>query len=111
MTISPACSDFCSSVPPSHLIFGVPLSKLYTNSLMSSLNARVIWKFPLGSSRPHFANGDSTLTKSQVRSVSISFHMSVRPLMFPSPPIGGCYISHNRDQTRGLFYVSFYYSI
>jgi len=28
-----------------HLIFNVPLSKLYTNSLMSSLNARGGWKF------------------------------------------------------------------
>lgn len=66
-----------------HLIFGVPLSKLYTNSLMSSLNARVIWKFPLGSSRPHFANGDSTLTKSQVRSGDVIFLTTeTRPEVF-----------------------------
>ncbi|KAH9949957.1 hypothetical protein B0H21DRAFT_725478 [Amylocystis lapponica] len=28
-----------------HLIFNIPLAKLYTNSLMSSLNARTGWKF------------------------------------------------------------------
>jgi len=66
-----------------HLIFGVPLSKLYTNSLMSSLNARGSWKFPLGSSRPHFANGDSTLTKSQVRSGDVIFLTTeTRPEVF-----------------------------
>jgi len=43
-----------------HLIFNVPLSKLYTNSLMSSLNSRGGWKF----SQP---SGDATSTaKSRV---------------------------------------------
>ncbi len=28
-----------------HLVFNLPLSKLYTNSLMSSLNSRAGWRF------------------------------------------------------------------
>ncbi|KAF7980513.1 hypothetical protein HWV62_38030 [Athelia sp. TMB] len=36
---------FCVDDTGTHLIFNIPLSKLYTNSLMSSLNARGGWKF------------------------------------------------------------------
>lgn len=36
-----------------HLAFNLPLSKLYTNSLMSSLNSRSGWKYGSG-------NGDTT---------------------------------------------------
>lgn len=34
-----------------HLIFNLPLSKLYTNSLMSSLNSRMGWKYSTGVAR------------------------------------------------------------
>ncbi|KIM89106.1 hypothetical protein PILCRDRAFT_212313 [Piloderma croceum F 1598] len=44
-----------------HLMFNVPLSKLYTNSLMSSLNARGGWKFSQRSDEP-----TSVMSKSQV---------------------------------------------
>lgn len=33
------------STPSSHLIFNFPLSKLYSNSLLSSLNSRAGWKY------------------------------------------------------------------
>ncbi|KAI0786891.1 hypothetical protein C8Q75DRAFT_720408 [Abortiporus biennis] len=36
---------FLSSPSGLHLIFNLPLSKLYTNSLMSSLNSRAGWKY------------------------------------------------------------------
>ncbi|KAH8104738.1 hypothetical protein BXZ70DRAFT_1048586 [Cristinia sonorae] len=36
---------FLASPSGLHLIFNLPLSKLYTNSLMSSLNSRAGWKF------------------------------------------------------------------
>ncbi|KAI0632408.1 hypothetical protein C8Q77DRAFT_1159036 [Trametes polyzona] len=36
-----------------HLVFNLPLSKLYTNSLMSSLNSRAGWKYGTG-------NGETT---------------------------------------------------
>lgn len=75
------CSDFNWPVLPSHLIFGVPLSKLYTNSLMSSLNARGGWKFSQRSGEPHFFNGDAT----RVQSVCILFHIFVHALMFFLP--------------------------
>ncbi|KAH7926920.1 hypothetical protein BV22DRAFT_1194012 [Leucogyrophana mollusca] len=42
-----------------HLAFGLPLSKLYTNSLMSSLNARKAWN-PTG-----YTTGTANTTRSQ----------------------------------------------
>ncbi|KAI0049313.1 hypothetical protein FA95DRAFT_890094 [Auriscalpium vulgare] len=35
---------FLASTSPTHLLFNLPLSKLYTNSLMSNLNARGGWE-------------------------------------------------------------------
>lgn len=49
----------------SHLIFNVPLSKLYTNSLMSSLNSRGGWKFA-GSGANESSTG-GVITKTRVR--------------------------------------------
>ncbi|KIM78193.1 hypothetical protein PILCRDRAFT_598781 [Piloderma croceum F 1598] len=48
-----------------HLIFNVPLPKLYTNSLMSSLNARGGWKFSQHSDEPN----PTTITTSRSRPV------------------------------------------
>ena len=45
----------------SHLIFNVPLSKLYTNSLMSSLNARGGWKFAQSSASATPTNYTTTI--------------------------------------------------
>ncbi|KIM89112.1 hypothetical protein PILCRDRAFT_61424, partial [Piloderma croceum F 1598] len=52
-----------------HLIFNVPLSKLYTNSLMSSLNARGGWKFSQQSDEPN----STTVTTSKSRVHNIRF--------------------------------------
>lgn len=40
-------SDRKVDLPDSHIAFGLPLSKLYTNSLLSTLNSRQGWT-PLG---------------------------------------------------------------
>ena len=57
----------------SHLIFNVPLSKLYTTSLMSSLNSRAGWKFSNRSSEATTTNvnRDGTGPKSRVRYIYI----------------------------------------
>lgn len=48
---------FCVDNTGTHLIFNIPLSKLYTNSLMSSLNARGGWKFGGGKNNESSTNG------------------------------------------------------
>lgn len=48
-----------------HLIFNVPLSKLYTNSLMSSLNARGGWKFGGSGADATSGTGDQNLSVSR----------------------------------------------
>jgi len=66
-----------------HLIFGVPLSKLYTNSLMSSLNARGGWKFSQRSGEPMFVTQDTTPAKSQGRGGDvILFATRTKPEVF-----------------------------
>ncbi|KNZ73544.1 hypothetical protein J132_01352 [Termitomyces sp. J132] len=57
------CCDFF--IPCRHLLFNTPLSKLYTNSLMSSLNARKFWW--------HDNEGDDALA---ISSQSILFKLS-----------------------------------
>ena len=79
-------------------MFNVPLAKLYTNSLMSTLNSRRIWKAasnaersfgpPVGSGQRHMFNvnvarGDGGIRSSRVRS---SFLLTVpRIALYPSP--------------------------
>ena len=60
-----------------HLIFNVPLSKLYTNSLMSSLNARGGWKLSSQSRDANSTAGVHT-TKSMVK-LSQSGGRNARP--------------------------------
>ena len=50
----------------SHLLFNVPLAKLYTNSLMSSLNARGGWKYNMPSqlTNPHGSNTQQAVSAS-----------------------------------------------
>jgi len=68
-----------------HLIFGVPLSKLYTNSLMSTLNARGGWKI---SQRSGVATEDTTAAKSQVQIEDvILFATRTKPEHFGSDEI------------------------
>ena len=58
---SSGVSDMESLQPTGiHLIFNLPLSKLYTNSLMSSLNSRAGWKYGSGIGRG--LNGESSGT-------------------------------------------------
>ncbi|KAI1794885.1 hypothetical protein LXA43DRAFT_91467 [Ganoderma leucocontextum] len=52
-----------------HLLFNLPLSKLYTNSLMSSLNSRSGWRYGSG-------NGEST--SDDVNRTDHGRHMNVR---------------------------------
>ncbi|KAJ3516174.1 hypothetical protein NLJ89_g1288 [Agrocybe chaxingu] len=51
---------FLTDPTGTHLIFNFPLCKLYTNSLMSSLNSRAGWKF--GSSKKDFSSVDTGTT-------------------------------------------------
>lgn len=67
-----------------HLIFNFPLCKLYTNSLMSSLNARAGWRF-FSSSRD-FAAMDSD-----------GFAIGIR-----SPPIAASEMGFSQSSTSGL---------
>lgn len=53
-----------------HLVFNLPLSKLYANSLMSSLNSRAGWKY--GNSVGNALN--AVMTDSNGRPVSMSGH-------------------------------------
>lgn len=58
-----------------HLIFNIPLSKLYTNCMLSSLNARKAWRYD-GSSEGEPSRGD-------VRSQSVAFQaQSTQPEVF-----------------------------
>ncbi|KAG7442974.1 uncharacterized protein BT62DRAFT_982177 [Guyanagaster necrorhizus] len=52
-----ALLDLIFFLPGTHLIFNFPLSKLYTNSMMSSLNFRGEWKF--GGEVAYGSQGDS----------------------------------------------------
>ncbi|KAF8158463.1 hypothetical protein B0H34DRAFT_859227 [Crassisporium funariophilum] len=63
-----------------HLIFNFPLSKLYTNSLMSSLNSRRGWKF--GSSNQDF----SVVQSSDLGMLTTSNLTHSPPLSPHSPP-------------------------
>ncbi|KAI0089823.1 hypothetical protein BDY19DRAFT_87392 [Irpex rosettiformis] len=70
-----------------HLLFNIPLAKLYTNSLMSSLNSRTGWRYQstetdrksqnieLGSRRPDLLNL-STVTRPEVF-ISVESHQMV----------------------------------
>ncbi|KAF7985562.1 hypothetical protein HWV62_3827 [Athelia sp. TMB] len=60
---------FCVDDTGTHLIFNIPLSKLYTNSLMSSLNARGGWKFA-GSKNESSTAGVITKRASQAVNVN-----------------------------------------
>ncbi|CAA7263412.1 unnamed protein product [Cyclocybe aegerita] len=51
---------FLTDPTGTHLIFNFPLCKLYSNSLMSSLNSRAGWKF--GSSKKNFSSVDTGTT-------------------------------------------------
>jgi len=64
-----------------HLIFNVPLSKLYTNSLMSSLNARGGWKFQPRSDQVTSTQGVTTVTKSRTDVVQLNT-AGTRPEIF-----------------------------
>lgn len=58
-----------------HLIFNIPLSKLYTNCMLSTLNARKVWRYD-GSSEADPSRGD-------VRSQSVAFQaQSTQPEVF-----------------------------
>ncbi|KAF7985549.1 hypothetical protein HWV62_3801 [Athelia sp. TMB] len=69
---------FLTDTTGTHLIFNVPLSKLYTNSLMSSLNARGGWKF--GGSGADTTSGAGDATKRTVNGVTIG--SASRPEVF-----------------------------
>jgi len=64
-----------------HLIFNVPLSKLYTNSLMSSLNARGGWKFSQRSGQATSTQGAITAAKSRMDVVQLNT-TGTRPEVF-----------------------------
>lgn len=56
-----------------HLIFNFPLAKLYTNSLMSSLNARQGWQFSnQGKSLADSESGNHTASIGTRPNVAIS---------------------------------------
>ncbi|KAI0926841.1 hypothetical protein AcW1_007756 [Taiwanofungus camphoratus] len=58
-----------------HLIFNLPLSKLYTNSLMSSLNSRAGWKYGnLGAS-----SATAEVTRDNVKGVNMHSEIGRRP--------------------------------
>ncbi|KAJ3559461.1 hypothetical protein NM688_g334 [Phlebia brevispora] len=61
-----------------HLIFNLPLSKLYTNSLMSSLNSRAGWKYGSGIGRG--LNGESSGTQSEMGRQGIHLSEHHRPV-------------------------------
>jgi len=69
---------FCVDNTGTHLIFNVPLSKLYTNSLMSSLNARGGWKF--GGSKNESSTG-GVITKRASQAVNLG-SVQGRPEVF-----------------------------
>ena len=59
---SPLHYNFLIVLQPTglHLIFNLPLSKLYTNSLMSSLNSRAGWKYGTGIGKGLNPGGSTT---------------------------------------------------
>ncbi|KAJ3574716.1 hypothetical protein NP233_g1572 [Leucocoprinus birnbaumii] len=74
-----------------HLIFNFPLCKLYTNSLMSSLNSRKGWKYSTASEHSERPGADFDIEKSTSGQV-ISTH--------PDEPTGQCK-SSNGSKKRG----------
>ncbi|KZP05241.1 hypothetical protein FIBSPDRAFT_1054207 [Athelia psychrophila] len=71
---------FCVDNTGTHLIFNVPLSKLYTNSLMSSLNARGGWKF--GGNANNESSTGGVITKRASQAVNLGSMTSGRPEVF-----------------------------
>ena len=55
-------------------MFNLPLSKLYTNSLMSSLNSRAGWKYGTGIGRALNGGGSESTGSDGVR-VGTSYHL------------------------------------
>ena len=70
---SQICCQYSDRFPHRHLIFNFPLAKLYTNSLMSSLNARQGWQFSnSGKSMADSESGNHTASLSTRPNVAIS---------------------------------------
>jgi len=64
-----------------HLIFNIPLSKLYTNSMMSSLNSRGGWKFQRSNDLEFTSTGNVVSAKSRTDVVQLSTN-NTRPEVF-----------------------------
>lgn len=62
-----------------HLLFNFPLCKLYTNSLMSSLNSRKGWNFSMGSGDQKTTVGDAETGQIASTQVNLQSHASYRP--------------------------------
>lgn len=67
---------FLASPSGLHLTFNLPLSKLYTNSLMSSLNSRSGWKY--GSGAGNGLTGDSSHGRRDSRALGVGSNL--RPI-------------------------------
>ncbi|KAI0322366.1 hypothetical protein OF83DRAFT_797779 [Amylostereum chailletii] len=65
-----------------HLIFNFPLSKLYSNSLLSSLNSRQGWKYQTTSEGVIQANQLKSSNARPAQGQVLSFGTSVRPEVF-----------------------------
>ncbi|PCH39978.1 hypothetical protein WOLCODRAFT_150029 [Wolfiporia cocos MD-104 SS10] len=65
---------FLASPSGLHLIFNLPLSKLYTNSLMSSLNSRAGWKYGNVGAGTHM----SEISRSNMKGLSVHSEIGKR---------------------------------
>ncbi|KAH9939817.1 hypothetical protein B0H21DRAFT_756071 [Amylocystis lapponica] len=68
---------FLASPSGLHLVFNLPLSKLYTNSLMSSLNSRAGWKYGNGLG-DNVSSDPTEVSRGHVKGLSMHGDMSRR---------------------------------
>lgn len=76
-----------------HLVFNLPLAKLYTNSLMSSLNSRAGWKYGNSVGRALNGGGDSEGQRSVLNESNLGgrpvfgSQLRVSPMHFHTPSL------------------------